>query len=410
MKIDRQHRIDSESQKSTQLSGDFTTSHSSRDDREKRRPLPGQTSAAQHHANKPGRPGKISKTLLLGFAVLIALLALSSDGFLANITDANQQPAPPTAANPSTDRQVAGPGAQDTAAQSAANGNDRKRDGKLSAAQLQQRAERQLSELIVRIATGPGFRCDLWQRVRTKQESKEREILCLGSYLHQGQGTARFEMHTQIAGRREDLLRQVSDGRLLWTSQMIAGKLNLSRVDLGLLDDRYRSKGRPAESMPNVGHPVAIRPSMLTGGLCEILDTMRRDYDLSLGTSDANGQELMVIIGNLKESKRHEIISQSGGKLPEMYPTRINVAVAMQNDQRTRFGKGLPVQIEHFGTPQKDDEQVAATSRRNMISLLQLNNLQPLKAAPLNDRFKFDSGDNEFISETPRYETRFNLR
>ncbi|OUT54601.1 MAG: hypothetical protein CBB71_21840 [Rhodopirellula sp. TMED11] len=406
MKIDRQHRIDSESQKSMQLSGDFATFPAKRNDPEKMQTCPGPTAAKPGRHVNLGKTARLYRPVLQGIAVFLALLILCSDRFLANTTQANQQPVQPPA-NSAPENTAS---QQATAGSSPSDLPDPDRYSKLSAEQLQQRAERQLSELIVRIANGPGFRCDLWQRVRTQQESKEREILCLGSYLHQGQGTARFEMHTQIAGRREDLLRQVSDGRLLWTSQMIAGKLNLSRVDLGLLDDRYRSKGKPVESMPNVGHPVEIRPSMLTGGLCEILDTMRRDYDLSLGTSDANGQDLMVIIGNLKDSKREAIISQPGGKLPPSYPTRINVAVALQNDQPTGFGKGLPVQIEHFGTPPEDDDQDATTSRRNMISLLQLNNLQPLKAAPLNDRFKFDSGDNEFISETPRYETRFQLR
>ncbi|WP_182866837.1 hypothetical protein [Stieleria mannarensis] len=268
----------------------------------------------------------------------------------------------------------------------------------------QQRAAALIDQVIDRLANGAAFDCKVRQRVRTAG----REVLGVGTYLQVGGGSGQFSFQVEMHdGDGKHRLQQISDGRLTWTRTQIAGVVSLSRVDVGWLDEGARTLRRNDR----------IKPSMLVGGPSEMLDSIRRDYDLKLGKSSLSGRPLLVVIGTLKQTRRDQVAAFShGGVLPPLFPTRVNVAIAQDDDPEIKFGKGLPVRIEHFSDPiaEPEDAQPEAAEvplQRQMISLLEFYSIRPVAPPPIQ-RFRFENQDTEidFVNETGRYENRFNIR
>ncbi|KAA5540408.1 hypothetical protein FYK55_20545 [Roseiconus nitratireducens] len=268
-----------------------------------------------------------------------------------------------------------------------------------------------IEQVIDRLANGPAFDGKVRQRVR----AAGREIVGVGTYTQVGGGTGRFAMQmTMMDGEGKHTLHQVSDGRLAWTRTEIGDEVSLTRVDVGWLDEGARTLRRQDR----------IKPSMKVGGLTEMLDTIRRDYDLHLGLSQLDGRRLYVIVGNLKSSRR-ETIEQDlrGDKWPALYPTRVHVAVTADNEPDSDFGKGLPVRIEHWGDPSEESEiddprTIAERQRapeakptRQLISLFEFYSIQPITPPPI-DKFQLENQDASitFVNETSRYEDRFDIR
>ena len=266
-----------------------------------------------------------------------------------------------------------------------------------------QQAELLVSQVIERLSWGETFTCRLRQRVHTSG----REVSGIGSLIQVGRGTGQFDFSITLHdGNDEHRLRQISDGRLTWTRSVIAETVSLSRVDVGSLDEGARTMRQQRR----------IKPSMLVGGLCETLDTMRSEYDLKLGTSHLDGRALLVVIGDLKESRRQQLQAKYGdASWPESYPTRVNLAIAQDDDPATGLGKGLPVRIEHFSDPvalstdprKKLESQLKS---RKMISMLELYDIVPIKAPPI-EQFRAENEDTtvDFVNETARYENRFGI-
>lgn len=261
-----------------------------------------------------------------------------------------------------------------------------------------------LDQVIDRLANGPAFYSKVRQRIRTAG----REVAGVGSYLQVGGGTGQFQLHIDVHdGDGKHTLHQISDGRLAWTRSEINGEVSLSRVDVGWLDEGARTLQRNER----------VKPSMKVGGPSEMLDSIRREYDLKLGTSTLGGRPLLVVIGSLKPSRRSEIEGILGGAAwPDLFPTRVNVAITQTDDPSNGFGKGLPIRIEHLSDPlttsqDPDQEQQSQRKSRQMISLLEFYKIQPIKRPPI-EHFRFENQDSEidFVNETSRYEERFDIR
>jgi hypothetical protein len=260
-----------------------------------------------------------------------------------------------------------------------------------------------INQVIDRLANGEAFDCKLRQTVR----AAGREVVGVGTYLQVGGGTGQFSFQMNMHdGDGKHTLQQISDGRLTWTRTAIADEIKLSRVDVGWLDEGARTLDRQAR----------IKPSMKVGGPSEMLDTLRQDYDLSLGRSKLGKQSLLVIIGKLKASSRSRAVQHvGGGALPDLYPTRIHIAIAADDDPKTGFGKGLPVRIEHWSDPIDEVAETGTAARtgkkRKLISLLEFYSIRPVTPPPV-ERFRFENQDAEinFVNETGRYENRFNIK
>ncbi len=264
-----------------------------------------------------------------------------------------------------------------------------------------------LDQTIDRLANGPAFDCKVRQRVR----AAGREVVGVGTYLQVGGGSGQFSFQINMHdGDGKHTLLQISDGRLAWTRSKIAETISLSRVDVGWLDEGARTLDRRQR----------IKPSHLVGGPSELLDTVRRQYDLKLGVSTLDDRPLVVLIGTLKQAQRDRIAAiATNDRWPQRYPTRVHVAIAKTDDPETGFGMGLPVRIEHLSDPVEvaapadtaDEQAAPPRRRRKLISSLEFYSIRPVTPPPV-ERFRFENQDAEvdFVNETSRYEDRFNIR
>ena len=332
------------------------------------------------------------------FCVLSAFGSLGL-GSVQNVAAQFQSEAPPnalSAASPNT-------GSAENSIELPKNARD------LGTASSESQAQSLMEQVLMRLSHGAAFDCEVRQRVRVA----DREALGVGSYLQVGGGTGQFSLQVSMHdGDGKHTLKQISDGRLAYTRTEIGEIVSLIRVDVGSLDEGARVLGRKDP----------IKPSMLVGGPCEMLDTIRRDYDLRLGTSELNGQPLLVIIGTLKSHKRQEMANY-GGKM-DFFPTQVNVMIAAENSTETGFGQGLPVRIEHRATPTDSEQsnqtaeprlntpnEVKTVRQGKLISLLELYSFRQITPPPIQ-RFRFENQDASvtFVNETRRYEDRFNIR
>lgn len=261
-----------------------------------------------------------------------------------------------------------------------------------------------VDQVINRLAHGAPFFCDIRQRVW----AAGGESMGVGTYIQVGRGTGQFSMQVSMHdGDAKHTLLQMSDGRLAYTRTEVGKRVSLIRVDVGSLDEGARVLRRTDP----------VKPSMLVGGPIEMLDTIRRDYHLRVGTSQLNGQKLLVLIGTIKPLRKQAIAPT--GNVPNLFPSHLNVMIAAEDDPKTGFGKGLPVRIEHRSAPKitSDEDATGETtssivSQGSLISLIEFYSIHPMNQLPSIKKFRFENQDAAvtFVNETKRYEDRFDIR
>ncbi|MEO1529174.1 MAG: hypothetical protein AAFX06_27450 [Planctomycetota bacterium] len=265
-------------------------------------------------------------------------------------------------------------------------------------------ASKLVDQVLDRLANGQPFEAKVRQRVW----ASGREVVGVGHLTQAASGTGAFKMsltiHDGNGKHSPHSFEQVSDGRLAYTRTVIGGTVSLKRVDVGWLDEGLRTLRRNDR----------VRPSMKVGGICEMIDTLRRDYDLRVGTSELDGRSLYVLIGRLKENRIAAIKQESNRDLPELFPRRVHVFITAEDDPRTGVQRGVPIRIEHRGAPPSTGGEQAASSKTNpggLISLLELYSIQPT-SPPRIQQFRFENQDASvtFENETGRYEDRFDIR
>ena len=208
-------------------------------------------------------------------------------------------------------------------------------------------------------------------------------------------------------GDGKHTLQQISDGRLAWTRTEIADKVALRRVDVGRLNGSLINYQSTANT--------SVSPRLRVGAWTEMLDSIDRDYVLRLGASQLQSRPVWVIRGTLSESARRRILTESRAKkLPELFPTRVNVAIADQVDPETGFGQGLPVRFEYWSDPISVTDKTGTSklaSEGRLVSLMELYSMRAVTAPPV-ERFRFDQNEApvNFVNETDRYMKRFGIR
>ncbi len=133
-----------------------------------------------------------------------------------------------------------------------------------------------LNQVIKRITMGPAFAAKVRQRVWTAG----REVIGVGIYEQAGGGSGRFNLHLSMHdGDGKHTLQQISDGRL----------------DLDANGDRRESsletcRRRPAGRMGAIADDPKgdLPPRLKIGAWAEMLDTIKRDYILTIGTSNCS--------------------------------------------------------------------------------------------------------------------------
>ena len=258
-----------------------------------------------------------------------------------------------------------------------------------------------LDQVVERLANGQAFEAKVRQRVW----ASGREVVGVGKLVQAAGGSGAFSLRlTMHDGNGKHSFEQVSDGRLAYTRTEIGGTVSLKRVDVGWLDEGLRALRRNDR----------IRPSLRVGGLCEMIDTLRRDYDLRVGESELEGRPLHVLIGTLKPERAAGVKRESGRDLPDLFPRHINVFIIAQDDPRTGIQRGVPIRIEHRSEKvvSTDSPERQGESRPGgLISLLELYSVQPISPPPIQ-KFRFENQDASvtFENETHRYEERFDIR
>ena len=290
--------------------------------------------------------------------------------------------------------------------------------------QSQPQAVALLDQVIGRLANGPAFEAEVRQRVWTAGHN----MIGYGNYGQAGNGSGRFYMEiTMHDGIGEHTLQQISDGRLAWTRTQIGDNVQLRRVAVGWLEEGVRASGGKVGNRPGQHSQTSQQfrnsPRLVIGGFTEMLDRLRDDYVLRIGTSRLGKRSVYVISGVITETKRAEIMKLSGDSWPELYPTRVNVAVAVANDPESGFGKGLPLRIGFWSDPAgrgaeqldeadgQSDRPSTTTHGGRIISLVEIFSPKQIQP-PAAERFRFENTDQsiDIIDETSRYENRFGIR
>ncbi|ELP30383.1 hypothetical protein [Rhodopirellula baltica] len=316
-------------------------------------------------------------------------------------------------------------------------------------------ADRLITQTIQRIAMGPAFDAKVRQRVWVSG----REILGVGTYEQAGQGSGQFNLQvTMLDGDGKHTLQQVSDGRLAWTREQIGEQISLRRVDVGRLDQWVNDSlaslfGRGTQ---NSRSPATLKPSVRVGAWTEMMDTIASEHDLTLQSGQLEGRDVWIVKGILRDDVRAQRLQEFGTTTwPELCPTQVVVLIARSNDPESEFGKGLPLRIEYWGDPvrqQTADQQDAPQTAENdakssdeidasgavdadtsetsvvdgstaqprtsnermlncpLISLIELYSLRPISPPPIG-RFRFENQDLDvdFSNETDRYLSRYGI-
>lgn len=296
----------------------------------------------------------------------------------------------------------------------------------------QTRAVALVDQMIQRFAYGPAFRAQVRQRVWAAGSN----LVGTGEYTQTGSGSGRFHLFvTMHDGTGKHNLRQISDGRIAWTRTQIGSDVQLTRVDVGWLEEGVRASEGLVASRP--GGRV-ISPRMKIGAWTEMLERLKEDYILTIGKSELDSRPLYVVSGQLRQPKRAEIESGSpGGSLSELYPTRVNVVVALTDDPKTGFGAGLPIQFRFWSDPARpvdsdstepanetangDSEPVdqnnsvadrnSVTPAGRMISMIEIYEPELIEPPDVKYfRFVNDDMTIDINNETGKYEKRFGIR
>lgn len=110
-------------------------------------------------------------------------------------------------------------------------------------------------------------------RVRQRIAMYGRELVGVGSYHHAGEGSAKVKWQMRLAaGDAVTNFLQISDGRLLWTSQQVNETIELSRLDLGRIREQIGPVRQSDLSNPLLAMELAI------GGQAELLRNVYHRY------------------------------------------------------------------------------------------------------------------------------------
>lgn len=258
-----------------------------------------------------------------------------------------------------------------------------------------------LTRVIKHLVGGPAFDAMVRETVHVSQH----DVVGVGSYEQAGGGTGCYHLQLSMHdGHGKHSLRQISDGRLAWTRNEIAGNVSLRRVDVARLDEWIRPDSRA----------LGLPPRLLVGGWAELLLKLNNDYHVELGSATLSDQKVLVITGKLKPEVRKTVLANSGrGEWPELYPTEIRVAIATQPDPKSGFGKWLPVRMEFRGDPILVPEKDGYTTSKNgpLITLIEIYSLRSIDPPP-PERFRFENQNAEvdIINETDRYMRNYGVR
>jgi hypothetical protein len=234
---------------------------------------------------------------------------------------------------------------------------------------------------------GPSVTC----KIRQRTSLLDKQLVSIGTYAHAGQGSGQLKMHVRLAtDERINTLIQVSDGRVMYSTQHIGDVSVRRRVDLY----RIREYLGPIDTA-SLEDPV-IAMYLAIGGQAELLRKLVQQYKwthVQAGKLDKIdvwwlSGELATeppVVRALAEIDRP---SNSG-----LLPTRVRIAL----------GKGEPFPLWLYQVEQAREESLAGIKNDTRLSML-LEYIEPkiVKELP-PETFQSIASNDTILEETRRY-------
>ncbi len=182
-------------------------------------------------------------------------------------------------------------------------------------------------------------------RVRQRIAMYGRELVGVGSYHHAGEGSAKVKWQMRLAaGDAVTNFLQISDGRLLWTSQQVNETIELSRLDLGRIREQIGPVRQSDLSNPLLAMELAI------GGQAELLRNVYHRYrwDSAIPTK-IDQYPVWILSGEIRQTapipSARAPIDQAmlQPSVSGLLPQRVRLAIG-----RTEQFPFFPHRIEYF--------------------------------------------------------------
>jgi|GEM_PF-4442009 len=134
-------------------------------------------------------------------------------------------------------------------------------------------------------------------RVRQKISMFGKELVGVGSYCHAGKGTSKLKWQMRFASAEAVTnYLQISDGRLLWTSQQVDERIEVNRVDLDPIRERIGVVRESDLSNPLLAMELAV------GGQAELLRSLYHRYDWeSAVPAKLDQQPVWLLTGEIRQ-------------------------------------------------------------------------------------------------------------
>lgn len=238
---------------------------------------------------------------------------------------------------------------------------------------------------------GPAVVCKVRQRITLL----DKQLLGTGKYAHAGQGSGQLKMHVRLAaGDQVNTLVQVSDGRVLYTTENIGNVSQRSRIDL----NRVREYLGPLTSA-SLEDPV-IAMYLAVGGQAELLRKLAQQYKWTNVQAGKLGEvevwwlsgELAAeppVVRALAEVDQILFLPNNSGLLP----TSVRIAL----------GKRGPLPLWLYQVEQARDKSLQNIKGDTALSML-LEFTEPTVVEQLPaELFQSQSSTETIVEETRRY-------
>ncbi|XZE54530.1 hypothetical protein SH139x_000500 [Planctomycetaceae bacterium SH139] len=267
------------------------------------------------------------------------------------------------------------------------------------AARSHQAARLLVGSMLEYLAFGPAFEAKL----RVRAWAAGEHVVEVGRYLQSGggKGWMRMELEVPIADGK-GRWQQTCDGRLAWTREELAGEVRVRRVDVSRLRELLATTGQSSPyplyanqaTTLNLAAPSSSENDVpawfLVGGLAEILDQIRSQFQLGLSKGHIEDRPMLIIKGSLRTEVRETLTAEAGGVFPDLVPQHVVIAVPEDS-----LSAPLPLRIEYW-----------SRADGRLISMLEIYD-STLVEPPSIDKFRFQPGGGDFTNETAEYLTRF---
>jgi hypothetical protein len=238
---------------------------------------------------------------------------------------------------------------------------------------------------------GPAVTCKIRQRTKLL----DKQLVSFGTYAHAGQGSGHLKMQLRLAtDKRINTLSQISDGRVMYSTQHVGELSQRSRVDL----NRIREYLGPITTA-SLEDPV-IAMYLAVGGQAELLRKLVQQYHWThvqagrLGELDVwwlSGELATAApaVRALAEVDQLLFVPSNSGLLP----TKVRVAL----------GKGEPFPLFLYQVEQAREESLAGIKAGTRLSML-LEFTEPALVKEISPEFfQSQASDETIIEETRRY-------